>query len=368
MEIQDGDGRAELWSIGRLASASGLSVKTIRFYSDADLLPPRRTSAGHRRYTSADLARLQLIGGLRSLDVDLPTIAALLAGSASMQQVLSDHAEILQVRLAALERQLAVARAVVDAPPEHTVARLQLLSRLEAANRDRLLERFWSRALHRAPEDDTAWFASAGIPKLPIAPTGEQIDAWLELAELAADADFQRVVRAQATWFADHTAPDLDAATWRIQMDLAFELAHQARGAGVAAEDPRAHRAVNEYVAAHAAAFGEQPTSSFRRWLDQELSKLTDPRTERWWKLVGMIEPPMNPPPRRHADVAWLHQALSISGPKRGVIGEVPDTPVTPGLMKGAESPGSPNVPTPFTRGGWGQVESEYWPSQCDGW
>ncbi|PZS33015.1 MAG: hypothetical protein DLM58_08720 [Pseudonocardiales bacterium] len=66
-------------SIGQLASASGLPVKTIRFYSDSGLLPAHRTAAGHRRYAPADLARLQLIRSLRSLDVNLATITELLA-------------------------------------------------------------------------------------------------------------------------------------------------------------------------------------------------------------------------------------------------------------------------------------------------
>ena len=33
---------------------------------------------------------------------------------------------------------------------------------------------------------------AAGTPELPADPTPTQLDAWLELAELAADEDFQR--------------------------------------------------------------------------------------------------------------------------------------------------------------------------------
>ena len=71
MEMQD---ETQNLSIGQLARRSGVSVKTIRFYSDAGLLPPQRSSAGHRRYDSTDLARLTLIRNLRSLDVGLDTI------------------------------------------------------------------------------------------------------------------------------------------------------------------------------------------------------------------------------------------------------------------------------------------------------
>jgi hypothetical protein len=40
----------------------------------------------------------------------------------------------------------------------------------------------------------------AGTPELPADPTPEQLDAWLELAELVADEDFQRTTRANAAW------------------------------------------------------------------------------------------------------------------------------------------------------------------------
>jgi DNA-binding transcriptional MerR regulator len=48
---------SESFSIGRLAAVTGLLVKTIRFHSDAGLLPPSgRTEAGHRRSTATGVA------------------------------------------------------------------------------------------------------------------------------------------------------------------------------------------------------------------------------------------------------------------------------------------------------------------------
>ena len=82
MEMQEEN---QNWSIGELARRGGVSVKTIRFYSDAGLLPPQRSSAGHRRYDSTDLARLTLIRNLRSLDVGLDTIVELLTGATDLQ-------------------------------------------------------------------------------------------------------------------------------------------------------------------------------------------------------------------------------------------------------------------------------------------
>ncbi|WP_239162132.1 MerR family DNA-binding transcriptional regulator [Acrocarpospora phusangensis] len=48
-----------LYTIGALARRTGLTVKTIRFYSDAGIVPPTgRSPAGYRLYDLHALARL----------------------------------------------------------------------------------------------------------------------------------------------------------------------------------------------------------------------------------------------------------------------------------------------------------------------
>src|SRR6478735_11916427 len=172
-------------SIGQLGRRSGVSVKTIRFYSDAGLLPPQRSSAGHRRYDATDVARLTLIRNLRSLDVGLDMIGELLTGVTDLQQCLRAQERVLQLRLLTVRRQLAVCRASAHDDAEHHADRLQALTRIEAAERDRLLEQFWDTVLPE-PVDGSAQLRRAGTPELPPEPTAAQVDAWLELLELAA--------------------------------------------------------------------------------------------------------------------------------------------------------------------------------------
>lgn len=65
----DGD---TLYSIGDLARRTGLTVKTIRFYSDSGIVPPTdRSPAGYRLYDIDALARLDLVRTLRDLGLDL---------------------------------------------------------------------------------------------------------------------------------------------------------------------------------------------------------------------------------------------------------------------------------------------------------
>jgi DNA-binding transcriptional MerR regulator len=55
-----------LYAIGDLARRTGLTVKTIRFYSDAGIVPPTdRSPAGYRLYDIDALTRLDFVRTLR---------------------------------------------------------------------------------------------------------------------------------------------------------------------------------------------------------------------------------------------------------------------------------------------------------------
>lgn len=63
------------WTIGELARASGLTVRTLHHYDDVGVLSAsERTGAGHRRYTAADLRRLYRVRALRGLGLSLEEI------------------------------------------------------------------------------------------------------------------------------------------------------------------------------------------------------------------------------------------------------------------------------------------------------
>jgi MerR family copper efflux transcriptional regulator len=65
--------------IGEVASRSGVSVKTIRFYCDQGLLQPSGRSAGGYRLFHADtLAELVIIRALRAMDVPIAELVRIL--------------------------------------------------------------------------------------------------------------------------------------------------------------------------------------------------------------------------------------------------------------------------------------------------
>ncbi len=69
----------QMHQIGEVAEAVGLSLRTIRYYEEAGLVPPSgRTSGGFRLYTDADIDRLRLVKHMKPLDLTIDEMRDLL--------------------------------------------------------------------------------------------------------------------------------------------------------------------------------------------------------------------------------------------------------------------------------------------------
>jgi len=97
------DVRADpLLSVGALAGATGLTVRTLHHWDAIGLLAPsERTGAGHRRYTEADVRRLYRIVALRSLGLSLDAVAEALDGDADLRGAIAAHLAAVDARIAA---------------------------------------------------------------------------------------------------------------------------------------------------------------------------------------------------------------------------------------------------------------------------
>lgn len=88
--------------IGELADASGVTVRTLRYYEEIGLLTPSsRTAAGHRLYGQEAVERLYRICFLRQLGMPLDGVRRSLAGEVGAT------AEALHAHLAEVDRRLA---------------------------------------------------------------------------------------------------------------------------------------------------------------------------------------------------------------------------------------------------------------------
>ena len=70
---------ADRLKIGEVATRSGLSVKTIRFYCDEGLIQPiSRSAGGYRLFTEAVLAELAMVRTLKAMDIPIHEMSRIL--------------------------------------------------------------------------------------------------------------------------------------------------------------------------------------------------------------------------------------------------------------------------------------------------
>ncbi|MFF4615437.1 MerR family transcriptional regulator [Nonomuraea jabiensis] len=303
-----------LYSIGDLARRTGLTVKTIRFYSDRGIVPPAdRSPTGYRLYDLDAVARLELVRTLRDLGVDLPTIRRVVEREVSLPEVAAAHAEALAVQIRTLRLRRAVLTAVArrgSSPEEMDL--MHKLARLSEDERRRLVDGFLEAAFDGL--DTVPGFAGiigSMTPELPDDPSPEQVEAWVELAELAQDPDFRAAVRRTAARHAaerEHAGhagapPRPDPAA------LARDHARPALAAGLAPAAPEADAVVAAVVAAYARDRGLPDDPALRRRLLERLEEANDPRRERYLELLAVINGWLAPEPLTPA-LDWFTAAL----------------------------------------------------------
>jgi DNA-binding transcriptional MerR regulator len=236
-----------LYSIGELARRTGLSVKAIRFYADRGIVPPTvRSPAGHRLYDVEAVARLDLVRTLRDLGLDLATIRRVVDHEISLPEVAAAHADALDAQIRTLRLRRAVLTAVAkrgSAPEEMDL--MHKLATLSAYERSRLIAEFLDtvfRGLHDRPEFDG--IGRSMTPELPDDPAPEQVEAWVELAELTADQEFRAVLHRTATLYAASQGPGL-------RPDLAAAVRDRVGpllAAGIGPDSPQAAAVVAEFA------------------------------------------------------------------------------------------------------------------------
>ncbi|MFD3537027.1 MerR family transcriptional regulator [Streptomyces sp. NPDC058664] len=307
----DGD---TLYSIGELARRTGLTVKTIRFYSDRGIVAPAdRSPAGYRLYNIDAVARLDLVRTLRELGLDLPTIRKVVDRELSLPEVAAAHAEALEVQIGVLCLRRAVLMAVAErgSTPEETEL-MHRLAQLSEDERRCLIGDFLNAVfggLDAAP-------AFAGVmrsmtPELPDNPEAEQVQAWVELAEMSLDPDFRTMVRRMAE---DQAAEQTRSDTMGPRRDIAAIVRDQAGPALTAGIDPASPQAdpiVAAFTAHYAHLLGRPDDVELRRRLATRLESVNDPRRERYLQLLAAVNG--WPPPESLAPVLdWSVQALHV--------------------------------------------------------
>lgn len=100
--------KSHLYSIEQVAAQTGLTKRTLRYYEEVGLLPPTgRTEGNYRRYSDADIQRLERIKKLRDLlGFSLADIRTILEADDERGQIKEayEHETEAAAKLAQLDR------------------------------------------------------------------------------------------------------------------------------------------------------------------------------------------------------------------------------------------------------------------------
>jgi DNA-binding transcriptional MerR regulator len=301
-----GDGH--LITIGELARRTGLTVRTLRFYADDGLVAPAaRSDAGYRLYGADAAPRAELVRTLRELGIDLPAIRRVLARELTVADVAAAHAAALETQIRVLRVRRAVLQAAARRGSEPQEMKLMhRLARLSDDERRRIVAEFVDHVFDGLDADSGIAARMRGaMPQLPDEPTDQQLEAWIELAELVADDDFRAVIRRMAERGA---ADRLTAASGPDPADavrvaqLVVDRAGAALAAGIEPVQAAAAPVVDELAAAFADLHGRPDDRAFRAWLAEVVDTFADRRAERYWQLLAIMN---GWPPQPSSAAAW---------------------------------------------------------------
>lgn len=321
----------ELYPIGDVARRTGLSVSAIRYYADEGVVEPTDLSAGgFRRYDVQAVARLEVVRTLRELGAGLEDIRDVLSSKKTLAELAAAHLDLVERQLRQFGARRAVLRTIVR---QHTtteqVSLMHKLVSMSDDDRDRLITAFWD-FVTDGLDIDPGYVERlrSQRPHLPDEPSTEQLEAWIELADLVRDEDFRAAMRDYYHRAFNNekgrlmATPEMVARAER-QRNLYLE-ARAAQQAGVPADSPQARDIAERTAAARAemlaAMTGEHDVEKMRRsMVDYDPSRMVEMRAKmtglplsiRYLTLVATINGTPGPDPEKAAAVQkWVAAAL----------------------------------------------------------
>ena len=294
-----------LLTIGQLARRSGVPVRTIRFWSDQGVLPETDRSHGnYRRYDARAVARLDLVRTLRELGLGLDDVRLVLERRSSVEDVAAAHVRAIDSQIRTLRTQRAVCTLLArGATTPRKATLMNDLARLSAAERQRMIDEFVDSAFAGTDPDAPGGGIATAMrtlpPELPDDPTTEQVEAWVELAELVSDPEFRTRVREMAV-----AGSDAGSGPQEFDPTAVTEHAGGAMAAGTAPRSAEGQAALARIVTPDVFA---DPAA--RDQLADTTATFTDRRVERYWALLGVLNG-WDPFPPRVPAFEWFVDAL----------------------------------------------------------
>ncbi|HEU4577445.1 MAG TPA: MerR family transcriptional regulator [Polyangiaceae bacterium] len=279
-----------LLAIGEVSKRTGMPVKTLRFYADEGLVPPSgRSASGYRLYAEADVVKLELVRTLRDAGLGLHAIRSVLGRDLSLSEALRLRLGAIEAHITSLQQVAAALRvALRSEPTEQDIRRLTMVTKLSEEERKSLIERFQQRLVEGIPLDQKSIREkmAASAPRLPEDPTPEQLDAWVELAELMSDASFVEAMRDNTREVSLRGLDLTKLQSLNVEMGAAALLAQDA---GTAPDSAGGRALVERYLSGLAELSGQRAEDpAFRDGVRQYFDR-QDPRKTRYAQLVSIL-------------------------------------------------------------------------------
>ncbi|NBM20316.1 MerR family transcriptional regulator [Streptomyces sp. GC420] len=288
-------------TIGRLARRTGLPVRTLRFWSDEGAVPPvARSASGYRLYDAGSVARVELVRTLRELGLGLDDVCRVLSGRITVAEVADAHVAALDAQI----RTLKVSRAVLSTVAKRgstaeETALMNRLARLSAAERKQIIDEFKEEVFGGLDvEPRLRDRIGTYSVELPGDPTPEQVDAWIEVAELVRDPGFRARLR---TWMELNTPapgqgrPPGASIWWARQV---VQTVAEVRKRGVAPDGPEAAEVLSKL-------FGDADRAVVLRSLEAGIEAGAEP----YRRLVARVRGQYSSPDATE-ELEWLARAL----------------------------------------------------------
>jgi hypothetical protein len=228
-----------------------------------------------------------------------------LAGQSSVAELARQHVTLLDEQIRTLRLRRAVLRAIARTEAELDEVRLMKnLASMTDAERAALIDDFWDDVTAGlALDPDFEEGMRSAKPTLPDDPSPEQLEAWIELAELVQDKDFRARIRLMSETHAEARAAGEAMSADSTTKDRWLDWTTRATAAIEAGETPDS--ATGQALATEiATAFGTSASEAA-----DQIATGTDRRAERYWQLMATI----NGWPQWPAQVPsaeWLMAAL----------------------------------------------------------
>lgn len=250
------ESQEKLYAIGEVARLTGVPVKTIRYYTDIDLLTPaRRTEASFRLYATEMIWRLQLIRVLRQLEFGLEEIRSILGGNQTVSSAIDWQLEAIDQHMRQLQQVKEILQQAKGSRQEparelETLYELGLALNTHAVERGQLVTKKLQALVEQAhlPEEWRRQLLAHFTWRSPETFSAQQQAAWREIVAILNDPAFAAEALRYNTPAFKEVHKDRDMAAYNQQTIALLQAAQAAAERGEAPESEEVRVLVEAWI------------------------------------------------------------------------------------------------------------------------